>query len=173
MVSTRGSQSLPSLASPTALEQGIAVDATAYDTGVVDVDKDIKYALALSASRPEDPYVLQRVMSTRQCEMLVALSEMQTIKTMKQQAQQGKKTAPSAGSSRALGAGRLAVVSGVAPRDRSAEAADHSAEAAAVSRMPGTSKVSKLADLKQKNRTTSLASKLDVLEELLENSRSC
>lgn len=110
------------------------------EIGDVVIDKDIRYAVALSANRPEDPYILQRAMSVQQYDMLESLSELQTIKTMKQA--QAKKIAKNAGSTGAR---------------------DHP-------RVASAPKNVRALDISKK--TFSLASKLEVLEELLENSRT-
>jgi hypothetical protein len=121
------------------------------DLSDIQVDKDIKYAIALSASCPEDPYILQRAMSVQQYDMLDALSELQTIKTVKAKQAQAKHTTR----------GSLAALVNHGDSSRIATTSSTSS----VSRQKGATSTD------SKKPSFSLAMKLDVLEELLENSR--
>jgi hypothetical protein len=101
------------------------------------VDKDIKYALALSKSRPKDPLIMARALSKQHFEMLSTLSAKTSLKNIKSSHSNVKRKNQN----------QLA-----------------SASMTAVVTQPDSSL--------RKQRSTSLSARLEVLEELLQNSRS-
>lgn len=100
------------------------------------VDKDIKYALALSKSRPKDPLIMARALSKQHFEMLSTLSAKTSLKNIKGSQSNVKKKNPY----QLASASMTAVV------------------------QPDSSL--------RKHSSTSLSARLEVLEELLQNSRA-